>query len=110
MRSIIPDAAQAPAGSGDRSCLPPVSAHTCALTSTFLGPQSHYAGLVGLGTIIVMDPLRLSGPEFAELLDAGEAHERVVDAEAPVVLVEGTACLPPSPHPPWSGCRPWLRW
>ncbi len=46
-----------------------------------------------------MDPLRLSGPEFAELLDAGEAHERVVDAGAPVVLVEGTG-LPPTLDPP----------
>jgi hypothetical protein len=36
-----------------------------------------------------MDPLQLSGQEFAALLDAGEAHERVMDAGAQAVLVEG---------------------
>lgn len=45
-----------------------------------------------------MDPLRLSGPEFAALLDAGEAHERVVDAGAQTVLVEGHD-LPPTLGP-----------
>jgi hypothetical protein len=36
-----------------------------------------------------MDPLRLSGQEFAALLDAGEAHERVVDTGAQAIVVHG---------------------
>jgi enoyl-CoA hydratase/carnithine racemase len=33
--------------------------------------------------------MRISGEEFAAILDAGEVHERVVESGAPVLLVEG---------------------
>jgi hypothetical protein len=33
--------------------------------------------------------MRISGEEFAAVLDAGEVHERVVESGAPVVLVDG---------------------
>jgi hypothetical protein len=36
-----------------------------------------------------MDPVRLPGPEFAAVLDAGEAFERIVGLESGAVLVDG---------------------
>ena len=107
VRYIIPDPAHA--------LDPSVEASNPSATVVSFGRRPQYARGADphhrLGTIVEMDPVRLSGPAFADLLETGGVYGLVIDAgRRRPWWSTATTCPTGSPGGRWSASRPWPPW